>query len=201
MTPKPLLSDIAFGSGRKRARYHHSRPLYPGHLRGSRTRPNTEHQHEAPSAPDLLATHHRIGSIPRHVFRGHPTLSPMPPRQRLPARHLLSKPESSELTPIETIFSLTPYHHAEDLTLQNLAVSRIETLQKARVSVATSAHSVLALISGPRFNHRALWSIPTPQCSTQSINDGARAVVFKRATSIFRTVFQPPTGGGRASNG
>ena len=30
---KPPLSDIAFGSGRERARYHHSRPLYPVHLR------------------------------------------------------------------------------------------------------------------------------------------------------------------------
>jgi len=88
-------------------------------------------QHEAPSALDLLATIIALDQFPRHIFRGTPDAFSYSSKAEAACRHLLSKPESRELTPIETIFSLTPYHHAEDLMLQNQAVSRIETLRNS----------------------------------------------------------------------
>jgi uncharacterized protein (DUF924 family) len=88
-------------------------------------------QHEAPSALDLLAIIIALDQFPRHVFRGTSDAFSYASEAEAACRHLLSKPESSELTPIETIFSLTPFHHAEDLLLQNQAVSRIETLRNS----------------------------------------------------------------------
>jgi len=98
-------------------------------------------QHEAPSALDLLAIIIALDQFPRHVFRGTSDAFSYASEAEAACRHLLSKPESSELTPIETIFSLTPYHHAEDLTLQNQAVSRIKSL---RISASDAWQPVLA---------------------------------------------------------
>ena len=88
-------------------------------------------KNKAPSAFDLLAIIIALDQFPRHVFRGTPDAFSYASAAQAARRYMLSRPESSELTPIETIFSLTPYHHAEDLLLQNQAVSRIETLRNS----------------------------------------------------------------------
>ena len=104
-------------------------------------------------------------------------------------RLLLSKPESSELTPIETIFSLTPYHHAEDLLLQNQAVSRIERL---RTSASDAWQPVLTRFLRSFKDHALIverFGRFPPQCATQSINDGARRSYLKERPQSFGQSF------------
>ena len=90
----------------------------------------------------MLAIIIALDQFPRHIFRGTPDAFSVTSEAEAASRHLLSKPESSELTPIETIFSLTPITMRR-LIASGQAVSRIETLRNTRVTRGNRSYSLL----------------------------------------------------------
>ena len=92
-------------------------------------------QHDQSSALDLLAIIIALDQFPRHVFRGTSRVFSYTTEAERVCRHLISKPGWNKLSPIEKIFSLTPFHHAEDSALQTRAIQLIGAMQDSENGV------------------------------------------------------------------